>query len=160
MRPQGSAEENREQKHVVIVGGGFAGLNCAKKLVKHPNLRVTLLDRNNYQQFQPLLYQVASGALSPGNTAFNLRGVLRGHPSVDVKLTEIVSVDLSTRTATNAKGQTYQGDFLVLAAGSQANFFGTPGADKHSYPLYSLRDAEALRSRIIAVLESANRDPS
>jgi NADH dehydrogenase len=147
MQPRGSREENQELKHVVIVGGGFAGLNCAKKLAKHPNVRVTLIDRNNYHQFQPLLYQVASGALSPSNTAFNLRRVLREHPNVDVKLTEIVSVDLSTQSATNAEGQTYKGDFLVLAAGSQANFFGTPGADKHSYPLYSLRDAEALRSR-------------
>jgi NADH:ubiquinone reductase (H+-translocating) len=160
MPPHESGKENQERKHVVIVGGGFAGLNCAKKLAKHPDLRVTLIDKNNYQQFQPLLYQVASAALSPSNTAFNLRGVLRGHPSVDVKLTEIVSVDLSTRSATNAEGQTYQGDFLVLAAGSQANFFGTPGADEHSYPLYSLRDAEALRSRIIAVVEAADRDPS
>jgi NADH dehydrogenase len=160
MRPQGSEEESQELKHVVIVGGGFAGLNCAKKLAKHPALRVTLIDRNNYQQFQPLLYQVASSALSPSNIAFNLRAVLHGHPNVDVKLTEIVSVDLSTRSATNAEGQTYQGDFLVLAAGSQANFFGTPGADEHSYPLYSLRDAEALRSRILAVFESADRDPS
>ena len=75
-------------------------------------------------------------------------------------MTEIVSVDLNTRSATNTEGQTYQGDFLVLAAGAQANFFGTPGADKHSYPLYSLRDAEALRSRIIAVFEAADRDPS
>ena len=107
-----------------------------------------------------MLYQVASSALAPNNIAFNLRGVLRGHPSVDVKLTEIVSVDLSTQSATNGEGQTYQGDFLVLAAGSQANFFGTPGADKHSYPLYSLCDAEALGSRILAVLESADRDPS
>jgi NADH dehydrogenase len=160
MRPQGSREENQEQKHVVIIGGGFAGLNCAKKLTKHPDIRVTLIDRNNYQQFQPLLYQVASSALSPSNIAFNLRRILHGHPNVDVKMTEIVSVDLNTRSATNAEGQTYQGDFLVLAAGAQANFFGTPGADKHSYPLYSLRDAEALRSRIIAVFEAADRDPS
>jgi NADH:ubiquinone reductase (H+-translocating) len=160
MRPQRSTEENQEQKHVVIVGGGFAGLSCAKKLAKHSDLRVTLIDRNNYQQFQPLIYQVAASALSPSNTAFNLRGALRGHPNVDVKLTEIVSVDLSTRSALSAEGQTYQGDFLVLAAGAEANFFGTPGADKHSYPLYSVRDAEALRSRIIAVLEAADRDPS
>ena len=156
----GLEEEKQALKHVVIVGGGFAGLNCAKKLAKHPDLRVTLLDKNNYQQFQPLLYQVASADLSPSNIGFNLRRVLRGHPNVDVKLTEIVSVDLSQRVATGAGGQTYQGDFLVLAAGAQANFFGTPGADRHSYPLYSLRDAEALRSRIIAVLESADRDPS
>ena len=86
MRPQG--ENKQEQKHVVIVGGGFAGLNCAKKLAEHPDLRVTLIDKHNYQQFQPLLYQVASSALSPSNIAFNLRRVLHGHPSVDVKLTE------------------------------------------------------------------------
>jgi NADH:ubiquinone reductase (H+-translocating) len=160
MRPQGPGEKNQERKHVVIVGGGFAGLNCAKNLAKHPALQVTLIDRNNYQQFQPLLYQVASMVLSPGNIAFNLRRVLRGHPNVDVKLTEIGSVDLSTRSATSVEGQTYQGDFLVLAAGAQANFFGTPGAAEHSYPLYSLRDAEALRSRILAVFESADRDAS
>jgi NADH:ubiquinone reductase (H+-translocating) len=94
------------------------------------------------------------------NVAFNVRNTFRHYSNVDVKMDEVVSVDLSTRTAVTAEGRMYQGDFLVLAAGSQANFFGTPGADKNSYPLYSLRDAEVLRSRIIAVLESADRDPS
>jgi NADH:ubiquinone reductase (H+-translocating) len=147
-------------KHVVIVGGGFAGLNCARRLAKDSSVRVTLLDKNNYQQFQPLLYQVASAILSPSNIAFNLRGTLAGHANVDVKMTEVVSIDLNTRTVETAEGQQYQGDFLVLAAGSQANFFGTPGASEHSYPLYSLHDAERLRSRILAMLESADRDPS
>jgi NADH dehydrogenase len=147
-------------KHVLIVGGGFAGLNCARKLASNPNVRITLLDKNNYQQFQPLLYQVATSILGPGNIAFNLRGTLRGHPNVDVKMTEVISIDLNTRTVQTAQGQQYQGDFLVLAAGSQANFFGTPGADEHSYPLYSLHDAERLRSRILAMLESADRDPT
>jgi NADH dehydrogenase len=147
-------------KHVVIVGGGFAGLNCARKLASHPDIRITLIDKNNFQQFQPLLYQVAAAVLSPSNAAFALRNVLKGHSNVDVKMAEVVSVDLNTRTAETAEGQKYQGDYLVLAAGSQANFFGTPGADKHSYPLYSLHDAELLRSRILAVLESADRDPS
>ena len=152
--------ECEKLKHVVIVGGGFAGLNCARKLAAHEDVRVTLLDKNNYQQFQPLLYQVATAELAPSNAAFSLRGVLRTHANVDVKMTEVVSVDLVTRTVATAEGQTYQGDFLVLAAGSQANFFGTPGADQHTYPLYSLHDAESLRSRILAVVESADRDPS
>ncbi len=147
-------------KHVVIVGGGFAGLNCARKLAERPDIRVTLIDKNNYQQFQPLLYQVATAGLSATNAAFSLRSVLRGHPNVDVKLGTVVSVDLKTRTVETAEGQHYQGDFLVLAAGSQANFFGTPGAAQHAFPLYSIRDAELLRSRILAVLESADRDPS
>jgi NADH:ubiquinone reductase (H+-translocating) len=147
-------------KHVVIVGGGFAGLNCARKLAAYPDIRITLVDKNNFQQFQPLLYQVATAVLAPSNAAFSLRSILRHHSNVDVKLGEAVSVDLKTRTIETAEGQKYQGDYLVLAAGSQPNFFGTPGADKHTYPLYSLHDAELLRSRIVAVLESADRDPS
>jgi NADH:ubiquinone reductase (H+-translocating) len=147
-------------KHVVVVGGGFAGLNCARKLASQSDIRITLIEKNNFQQFQPLLYQVATAILAPSNAAFALRSILKGHSNVDVKMGEVVSVDLKTRTAETAEGQKYQGDYLVLAAGSQPNFFGTPGADKHSYPLYSLHDAELLRSRIVAVLESADRDRS
>ena len=147
-------------KHVVIVGGGFAGLGCARKLGSKPNVRVTLLDKNNYQQFQPLLYQVATSILGSGDIAFSLRGVLHNHANVDVKMTEVTAIDPHTRTVETSHGQRYQGDCLVLAAGAEANFFGTPGAQEYSYPLYSLRDAEQLRSRILAMLESADRDPS
>ena len=77
-----------------------------------------------------------------------------------MKMTEVVSIDLNTRVVETAHGQRYQGDFLVLAAGSQPNFFSTPGAQENSFPLYSLHDAELLRSRILAMLESAERDPS
>jgi NADH:ubiquinone reductase (H+-translocating) len=154
-------EQNPQaMKHVVVVGGGFAGLNCARKLAANPNVRITLLDKNNYHQFQPLLYQVATSTLSPDNIAFNLRFTLLHHPNVDVKMTEVVSIDLNSRTVETAQGQRYQGDYLVLAAGSQPNFFGTPGAQEYSYPLYSLHDAERLRSRILGMLESAERDPS
>ena len=147
-------------KHVVIVGGGFAGLNCARKLSTNTNVRITLIDKNNYQQFQPLLYQVATAILSPGNAAFSLRSILSHHPNVDVKMAQVISADLKKRTVETVDGKTYQGDFLVLAAGSEVNFFGTPGADKNAYPLYSLRDAELLRSRILYLIESVDRDPS
>jgi NADH dehydrogenase len=147
-------------KHVVIVGGGFAGLSCARKLGSKPGVRVTLLDKNNYQQFQPLLYQVATAILSSANIAFNLRGILHNHANVDIKMTEVTSIDPQTHAVETAQGQRYQGDYLVLAAGAQANFFGTPGAAEYSYPLYSLRDAQQLRSRILAMLESADRDRS
>jgi len=147
-------------KHVVIVGGGFAGLHCARKVAADPNIRVTLLDRHNYQQFQPLFYQVATSLLSASNIAFNLRSTLIRYPNVDVKLVEVVSVDLNSRTVHTAQGTQYQGDYLVLAAGSEANFFNTPGAVEHTYPLYSLHNAESLRSRILAMLESADADPS
>src|ERR1700748_3089052 len=110
-------------KHVVIVGGGFAGLNCARKLASHSEIRITLIDKNNYQQFQPLLYQVAAGFLAPSNVAFSLRNVLVRHPNVDVRMDEVISADLTTRTVKTVNGQSYQGDILVLAAGSQAKFF-------------------------------------
>jgi len=145
-------------KSVVIIGGGFAGLNCAQKLAAHKNLQITILDRNNYQQFQPLLYQVATGTLSPDNAAFNLRAVLAEHENVDVVMTEIKSVDLSTRTAYSAGGDQYKGDFLVLAAGAEPNFFGIPGVQEYALPLYSLLDAERLRSRLLSALETADRD--
>jgi NADH:ubiquinone reductase (H+-translocating) len=147
-------------KRVVIVGGGFAGVSCARRLASNPDVHVTLIDKNNYQQFQPLLYQVATALLAPDNAAFSLRSLLRGHANVDVKMAEVVCADLSTRTVETADGRTYQGDFLILAAGAQVNFFDTTGADKHAYPLYSLRDAELLRSRVLMLLESVDREPS
>jgi len=155
-----SGQDLSGAKHVVIVGGGFAGLSCARKLGSKPGVRVTLLDKNNYQQFQPLLYQVATAILGSANIAFNLRGILHNHANVDVKMTEVTAIDPRTHTVETSHGQRYQGDYLVLAAGAQANFFGTPGAAEYSYPLYSLRDAQQLRSRILAMLEWADRDPS
>ncbi|MGA2537260.1 MAG: NAD(P)/FAD-dependent oxidoreductase [Terracidiphilus sp.] len=146
-------------KRVVIVGGGFAGLTCARKLASHRNVHVTLIDKNNYSQFQPLLYQVATAMLAPGNAAFSLRALLRRHANVDFKMAEVVSANLETRAVETAGGKTYQGDFLVLAAGARANFFATPGADEHAFALYSLDDAELLRSRVLTLLESVDRDP-
>jgi len=144
------------QPHVVIVGGGFAGLQCAIELAPFKDIRITLLDRNNYQQFQPLLYQVATSILSPSNAAFALRDILRDHSNIDVQMDEAVSIDLAKRSVTTSSGRTHSGDFLVLATGSHVNFYNTPGAEQHSLPLYTLRDAEALRSNILKALEQAD----
>jgi NADH dehydrogenase len=146
--------------HVIVVGGGFAGLGCARELAKHPEVRVTLIDRNNYHQFQPLLYQVATAQMSDSEIAFSLRKLFRNHPNVDVKMAEVASIDPATCTVTATDGGGWTGDAVVLAAGSQPNFFGTPGAEENAFPLYSLHDATWLRSRIIGVFEDADRDPS
>ena len=82
-----------DRRHVVIVGGGFAGLGCARKLASHADVRITLIDKNNYHQFQPLLYQVATSQLSSGDVALSLRKFFRQAPNVDVKLGEVVSAD-------------------------------------------------------------------
>jgi NADH dehydrogenase len=149
-----------DKRHVVIVGGGFAGLGCAQRLADHEDVAVTLIDRNNHHQFQPLLYQVATSQLAPSDVAHSLRGVFPGAENVDVKLAEIAEVDTEAKTVRAHDGQEWTGDALVLAAGSQPNFFGTPGASEHSFPLYSLDDATRLRSRILGLFEQVDRDPA
>jgi NADH dehydrogenase len=144
---------------VVIVGGGFAGLGCAKELAKH-DLPVTLLDRNNYHQFQPLLYQVATAELGTADVARPLRSIFKNAATVDVRRAEVTNVDPAGRTVTTADGHTYEGDYLVLAAGSQPNFFGTPGASEHAFPLYTVEHARALRTRLLDVLEEADANPA
>jgi NADH dehydrogenase len=148
-------------KHtVVIVGGGFAGLGCAHRLADEKDVSVTLIDRNNYHQFQPLLYQVATSQLAPSDIANSLRDVFADQENVDVKLAEIESLDIGTKTVRSTDGGEWSADALVLAAGSQPNFFNTAGADDYSFPLYSLDDATKLRSRILGLLEQVDRDPS
>jgi NADH dehydrogenase len=144
---------------VVIVGGGFAGIGCAKELAKH-GCTVTLIDRNNYHQFQPLLYQVATAELAPSDIARPLRAVFSKHKNVRVHVAEVTQVDPATRTVTTADGRTFSGDYLVIAAGSQPNFFNTPGAAEHAFPLYTVDHARALRTRLIEVLEEADANPA
>jgi len=147
-------------KRVVIVGGGFAGMACASHLAKDREVSVTLIDRNNYHQFQPLLYQVATAQLGSTDIASPLRTLSIQHPNIAVKLGEVISADPVARSVTLKTGETYVGDHLVIAAGSQPNFFRTAGAAEHAYPLYSLLDAQRLRSRIISLFEEADRDPA
>jgi NADH dehydrogenase len=154
-----SREESNGQRHVVVVGGGFAGLGCARKLAGRDDVRVTLIDRNNYHQFQPLLYQVATSQLAPADIAYSLRKLFRDDDNVDVKLADVVSIDPVTRTVTASDGQSWSGDAVVVAAGSQPNFFRTPGAESHTLPLYTLDQATRLRSRIIGLFEDADRSP-
>src|SRR5215211_8861483 len=153
-----SRDNGGDRRHVVVVGGGFAGVGCVKRLADEDGVRVTLIDRHNYHQFQPLLYQVATSQLASADIAFSLRKLFHDEPGVDVKLAEVASVDPETHTVTTTDGDEYSGDALILAAGSQPNFFGTPGAADHAFPLYSLDDAQRLRSRIIGVFEEADRD--
>jgi NADH dehydrogenase len=152
------ARHPRSDGSVVIVGGGFAGVACAKKLAKH-DVRVTLVDKNNYNQFQPLLYQIATAQVTSLDVARPFRGMFRKRASVDFKMAPVTRADPETRTVTCADGTTFSGDYLVLAMGSQPNYFHTPGADEHAFPLYSLEDAQRLRSRIFEVFEDADRNP-
>src|SRR3954453_13456807 len=143
--------------HVLIVGGGFAGVGCAH-LLSDAHVPVTLLDRNNYHQFQPLLYQLATAQLAADDVATPLRTLFRKQQDVSVKEAEVAEVDVATRTVRTSDGGAFTGDYLVLAMGSQPNFYRTPRPSEHSLPLYSLLDAERLRSRILEVFDAADRD--
>ena len=103
---------------------------------------------------------MATSQLASSDIAFSLRKLFRDHENVDVKLGEVTALDPATRTVTLSGGERFSGDALVVAAGSRPNFFRTPGAEEHAFPLYSLDDATRLRSRILEVFEAADRDPA
>ncbi|GAA2199351.1 NAD(P)/FAD-dependent oxidoreductase [Sinomonas flava] len=150
MRP---VDENYE---VIVVGGGFAGVAAARELGRK-GVRVLLIDKNPYHQFQPLLYQVATVQLGVSEVARSLRDIFRGQPNVRVLLAEVTGVDPAAKRVTTSDGRTYEGRFLVLASGAEANFFNTPGAEEGTYPLYSVEDAVGLGGSFSNILEEADR---
>ena len=142
---------------VVIVGGGFGGLYAAKKL-KRINVNVTLLDRRNFHVFQPLLYQVATGGLSPSNISSPLRQVLRYQRNTRVLLAEVVALDAATRRVTLAEGDQVDYDSLIVAAGASHHYFGHDGWQQHAPGLKTMEDAIEMRRRILYAFEVAERE--
>jgi NADH dehydrogenase len=147
-----------EKMHeVVIVGGGFGGLYAAQSL-KHAPVRVTLLDRRNFHLFQPLLYQVATGALSPANIAAPLRSVLKRQKNTRVMLAEVIDLDVQNRQVVLTDGAVPY-DSLILAAGSRHHYFGHPEWEPLAPGLKTVEDATEIRRRVLAAFEAAERDP-
>jgi NADH:ubiquinone reductase (H+-translocating) len=145
--------------HIVIVGGGFAGVACAKLLAEDSRTRVTLVDLNGYHQFQPLLYQVATAELAGRDMTFDHTEVFRGQEAVTLVQKEAVGADVDQCSVTLSDGTTIAGDYLVLAAGAQPNFFNTPGARDFAYPLYSVTDARRVRERALQLFADAAAKP-
>jgi len=142
--------------HVLIIGGGFGGLNAAKTLGGKP-VRVTLIDRTNHHLFQPLLYQVATGGLSPADIATPLRMILRGQGNAAVLFAEVTAVDLAARTVSLADGtRTY--DYLILAAGAGNAYFGHDEWEAFAPGLKTLDDATEIRRRVFTAFETAERE--
>jgi NADH dehydrogenase len=144
--------------HVVVVGAGFGGLECAKALAGEP-VDVTVVDRQNFHTFSPLLYQVATSALTPGDVVFPIRGVFRSAGNVRVRRGTVAAVDLVGRCVRLDDGAELAYDFLVLAAGATTAWFGVPGAEEHALPLYGMPDAVRLRNHVLACFEAADADP-
>ena len=144
---------------VVIVGAGFAGVACARRLAGEPRAEVTILDRNGYHQFQPLLYQIATAELAPRDIRFDLDEMFARHANVQARTGDVVAIDPQAPSVTLADDTTLDADVLVLGAGAQPNFFHTPGADQHTLPLYSLEDAERVRGRLLELFRDAAAKP-
>ncbi len=149
--------ENRADgaSRVLIIGGGFAGLECARTLAGDLRFAVTLVDRTNHHLFQPLLYQVATASLASPDIARSIRQILADAPNVTVLMDEITGIDAAARHATGRSGVRYEFDYLLLAVGARTSFFGNPQWEPLTLGLKSLADAQAIRRTVLSNLEQA-----
>lgn len=139
------------KKKVVIVGGGFAGINLAKKL-DAKLFEVTIIDKLNYHQFQPLFYQVATSQIEPSSISFPLRYIFRYKQHIRIRLAKVISVDLENSRVETGIGA-FEYDFLVLAMGCKTNFFGNETISKHALSLKTTYEAISIRNHILQVFE-------
>ena len=147
---------DRSRPRVVIVGGGFAGINAAKSLAKLP-VDVTVIDRRNHYTFQPLLYQVALAVLSPADIAQPIRSILRKHPNTQVLMDEVVAMDVSARQVSLGSGFSLPYDYLVLATGATHSYFKHPEWAPLAPGLKTVEDATEIRRRVLLAFELAER---
>lgn len=144
-------------KHVVIVGGGFAGLEAAKILARDERIHLTIIDSNNYHLFQPLLYQVATAALSPAEIAMPIRAVLRSRPNTLVIMASVKSIDRDQSKVILEDDRAISFDYLILATGMTNSYFGHSDWEKYAPGLKSLEDAIEIRKRILTAFEKAEQ---
>ncbi|MDO5971357.1 NAD(P)/FAD-dependent oxidoreductase [Flavivirga aquimarina] len=138
---------------IVIVGGGFAGVALAKKLSKQ-DLQVVLLDKNNYHTFQPLLYQVSTGGLEPDSIAYPIRKILKDFPNFHFRLADVEEIDpIKNKVITNIGKLKF--DYLVVASGSETNYFGNTNIEKYSMAMKTIPQSLNLRSLILENFEDA-----
>ena len=143
--------------HVVIIGGGFGGLNAAKALRTAP-VRLTVVDRHNHHLFQPLLYQVATATLSPGDIASPIRWILRHARNTSVWLGDVRTIDLKNRRIMLVDGASIAYDYLIIATGTSHTYFGHDGWAAYAPGLKTLEDALDIRRRILVAFEEAERE--
>jgi NADH dehydrogenase len=143
--------------HIVIIGGGFGGLSAARAL-RHADVRVTLIDRRNHHVFQPLLYQVATATLSPGDIAAPIRWILRSIRNVRVLLANATRIDVAAKRIELSDGPSLDYDWLIIATGSKHAYFGHDDWEPNAPGLKTLEDAIAIRRRILIAFERAERE--
>jgi NADH dehydrogenase len=144
---------------VLILGGGFAGVGAAQKL-KKAGAEVVLVDRHDYHTFQPLLYQFATGLIEQTAVGHSLRDLLADHDNTVIHKASVSKIDLEAREVSFEEIAPISYDYLVLGIGAEVNYFGTAGAPKHAFPMYTLSHALRLKNHILERWEAADRDPS
>jgi NADH:ubiquinone reductase (H+-translocating) len=146
--------QNEHQKRIVIVGGGFAGVNLATKIAKDSNYKITLVDKNNYNFFPPLIYQVATGFLETSSISYPFRKLFRNHPGFQFRLGELIKIDPSEHICYLNNGQVHY-DYLVFACGSATNYFGNDNIKNNAIPMKTVNDALHMRNMLLQNLEQA-----
>ncbi|OBQ52427.1 NAD(P)/FAD-dependent oxidoreductase [Halodesulfovibrio spirochaetisodalis] len=152
------SKHNSNTKQIIVLGGGFAGLWAAKEFSKKDGYQITVIDRNNYHLFQPLLYQVASAGLEPEQISYPLRGTFRKMPNVKFRMAEITGLDLDNKTLHSDVGP-IQYDGLIIALGSVTSYFGVPGASEFAFSLKNAEEAIDIRNHILSCFEYAQYEP-
>lgn len=142
------------QKKVIIIGAGFGGLQLAQHLADDSDFQVVLIDKNNYHQFQPLFYQVATAGLEPSAISFPLRLAFHNHPNVHVRVASVTKIMTEANTIETDLGE-LQYDYLVLAIGADTNFFGNQNIQERALPMKSVGEALGLRNRLLENFEKA-----
>jgi NADH dehydrogenase len=151
-----AARSDKVRKRIVILGGGFGGINAAMEMAKLP-VDITLVDRKNYHLFQPLLYQVALAVLSPADIAQPIRSLVRDYPNIDVLMDEAIGFDLSQQRVHLKTGVELEYDYLILATGSTHSYFGREDWAKLAPGLKTVEDATEIRRRVLLAFELAER---
>ena len=154
-----AADGLQPRPRVVVVGTGHAGLEAVRAL-DGADLDVLLVDRNNYHKFQPLLYQVGTAGLGPGDITQSARHLFHGQKNFDFRMAKVVGVDFEAKELQVEPGPAIWYDYLILAAGASTDYFGVEGAREYGFPLKNVPDAINLRSHIIGQFEAANRNPA
>lgn len=149
---------NEELLHVVIVGGGFGGLYAAKELGKSRNVRITLIDKRNFHLFQPLLYQVATGGLSPGDIASPLRSILKKYKNISVIRGKVVDILPAEKQVVLEEGDKIPYDKVIIATGARYNYFGNTQWLAIAPGIKTMEDSLGIRHRIFHAYESAERE--
>ncbi|MES2922610.1 MAG: NAD(P)/FAD-dependent oxidoreductase [Verrucomicrobiota bacterium] len=142
-------------RKLLIIGGGFAGMECARRLANDERFEITLVDRTNHHLFQPLLYQVATASLAAPDIARSIRQILADAKNVTVLMDEITAIDIAGKLATGLSGTAYAYDNLLLAAGARTGYFGNDAWAAHSLGLKSIADAQNIRRTVLSNLERA-----